>query len=115
MARDMEVANCEVRDLKFDVNVLHISPKPDRNFRLKGKHSGQAKKGRKVPLPAIFMARMSKFCAGKGPRELLFPNTVGGIDTHFLRQCKNIAKRAALLNWEEFNLHRFRKTGASPP
>lgn len=113
MARDMEVANCEVRDLKFDVNVLHISPKPDRNFRLKGKHSGQAKKGRKVPLPAIFMARMSKLCAGKGPRELLFPNSIGGIDTHFLRQCKNIAKRAELLNWEEFNLHRFRKTGAT--
>ena len=32
MARDMEVANCEVRDLKFDKNILHICPKPDRNF-----------------------------------------------------------------------------------
>ena len=31
MARDMEVARCEVRDLKFDKNILHISPKPDRH------------------------------------------------------------------------------------
>jgi hypothetical protein len=37
LARDMEVANCEVRDLKFDKNILHICPKPDRSFRLKGK------------------------------------------------------------------------------
>lgn len=49
MAREMEVANCEVRDLKFDQSIVHICPKPDRNFRLKGKRSGQAKKGRKVP------------------------------------------------------------------
>ncbi len=46
MARDMEVANCEVRDLKFEKNILHIRPKPDRNFRLKGKRSGHVKGGR---------------------------------------------------------------------
>jgi integrase len=68
MARDMEVANCEVRDLKFDKNILHISPKPDRNFRLKGKRSGQAKNGRKVPIPTLFMARMKEHCKRKGPR-----------------------------------------------
>lgn len=31
MARDMEVAHTEVRDLYFQKNVLHISPKPDRD------------------------------------------------------------------------------------
>jgi len=113
MARDMEVANCEVRDLKFDKNILHISPKPDRNFRLKRKRSGQAKKGRKVPIPTVFMERMKRFCAGKGPRDLLFPNGIGGIDSHFLGKCKNIAKRAELSNWEDFDLHRWRKTGAT--
>jgi hypothetical protein len=41
MARDMVVANCEVCGLKFDKNILHICPKPDRSFRLKGKRSGQ--------------------------------------------------------------------------
>jgi len=66
MAREMEVAHCEVRDLKFESNVLHISPKPDRNFRLKGKRSGQAKKGRKVPIPTHFMSRMNEYCADKG-------------------------------------------------
>jgi integrase len=113
MARDMEVANCEVRDLKFDKNILHICPKPDRNFRLKGKRSGQAKNGRKVPIPTLFMARMKEYCKGKGPRDLLFPNGVGGIETHFIRKCKNIAKRAGLKNWKDFDLHRWRKTGAT--
>lgn len=112
MARDMEVANCEVRDLKFDKNILHICPKPDRNFRLKGKRSGQAKKGRKVPLPSLFMARMKKFCETKGTRDLLFPNGIGGVEKHYLRRCLKIAKRAGL-NVEEFDLHRWRKTGAT--
>ena len=113
MARDMEVANCEVRDLKFDKNILHISPKPDRNFRLKGKRSGQAKNGRKVPIPTPFMARMKEYCKGKGPRDLLFTNGIGGVETHFLRRCKNIANRAGLKNWKDFDLHRWRKTGAT--
>ncbi len=112
MARDMEVANCEVRDLKFDKNILHICPKPDRNFRLKGKRSGQAKKGRKVPIPSIFMARMQALCKGKNPRDLIFPNGHGGVQYHFLRRCEKIAKRAGL-NWEDFDLHRWRKTGAT--
>jgi integrase len=30
-----------------------------------------------------------------------------------LRVCKAIAKRAGLANWDDFNLHRFRKTGAT--
>ena len=113
MARDMEVAHCEVRDLNFNSNVLHISPKPHRNFRLKGKRSGQAKRGRKVPIPTLFMSRLKLFCAGKAPRDLLFPNGIGGIETHFYRICRKIAKRAGLPSWKEFDLHRWRKTGAT--
>jgi len=113
MAREMEVANCEVRDLKFDRNILHICPKPDRNFRLKGKRSGQAKKGRKVPMPSLFMERLRKFCDGKAPRQLLFPNGVGHVEHHFLRRCENIARRAGFANWKDFDLHRWRKTGAT--
>ena len=113
MARDMEVANCEVQDLKFDKSILHISPKPDRNFRLKGKRSGQAKNGRKLPIPAPFMARMQAYCKRKSPRDLLFTNGIGGVETHFLRRCKKIAKRAGLKNWKDFDLHRWRKTGAT--
>jgi integrase len=113
MAREMEVAHCEVRDLKFDKNILHICPKRDRGFRLKGKRSGQETKGRKVPIPALFMARMKSFCAGKGPRELIFPNGLGKVEYHFLRKCENIAKRAGFSNWQDFDLHRWRKTGAT--
>ncbi len=113
MGREMEVAHCEVCDLKFEKNVLHISPKPDKAFRLKGKRSGQATKGRKVPMPALFMARMKAFCAGKKPRDLIFTNGSGTLEFHFLRKCKKVAKRAGIENWEEWDLHRWRKTGAT--
>lgn len=113
MAREREVAFTEVRDLLFDRNVLHISPKPDKGFRLKGKRSGQAKNGRKVPLPAVYMAPLREFCRGKAARALLFPNPQGGNEGHFLRRCKTIAKRAGLASWEQFDLHRWRKTGAT--
>jgi integrase len=112
MARDMEVANCEVRDLNFEKNILHICPKPHRSLRLKGKRSGQETKGRKVPIPTAFMARMREFCKGKKPRDLIFANGKGGVEQHFLRRCEKIAKRAGL-NWEDFDLHRWRKTGAT--
>ena len=88
MGREREVAFCEARDLLFDRNVLHISPKPDKGFRLKGKRSGQAVKGRRVPIPTAFMDSMKKLCEGKGPRDILFPNGQGSIQGHFLRLCK---------------------------
>lgn len=113
MGREREVAFCEVRDLLFDRNVLHISPKPDKGFRLKGKRSGQARNGRKVPLPAAFMCKLKERCKGKASRALVFTNGKGGFENHFLRRCKNIARRAELANWEEFDLHRWRKTGAT--
>jgi len=113
LAREQEVAHCEVRDLFFDRNVLHISPKPDRGFRLKGKRSGQAKNGRKIPLPAAFMQSLRSACHGRSGRALVFPNGQGGVENHFLRRCKTIAKRAGLATWREFELHRWRKTGAT--
>jgi integrase len=113
MGREREVAFTEVRDVLFERNVLHISPKPDKGFRLKGKRSGQAKNGRKVPLPAAYVATLKEHCKGKPSRALLFPNAEGGIENHFLRQCKAIAKRSGLATWKEFDLHRWRKTGAT--
>lgn len=65
-----------------------------------------------MPIPALFMARMKKFCAGKKSRDLLFPNGIGGVEYHFLRRCEKIAKRAGL-DWDDFDLHRWRKTGAT--
>jgi len=84
-----------------------------RAFRLKGKRSQQSVKGRKVPIPSTFMAALREFCQGKHPGELLFPNTKGRPEGHFLRKCESIAKRAGFENWQDFELHRFRKTGAT--
>jgi len=113
MARDMEVAHAVVQDLNFDKCVVHISPKRDRGFRLKGKRSGQAKLGRKVPVVTGYMAKLKDFCKAKNPTDLLFPNGAGGVEKHFLRLCKKVAKRAGLSDWKEFDLHRWRKTGAT--
>jgi integrase len=93
--------------------VLHISPKPDKGFRLKGKRSGQAKNGRRVPLPAAYVVTLREFYDGKHGRALLFPNALGGIENHFLGRCKAIAKRAGLATWNQFDLHGWRKTGAA--
>jgi len=46
-------------------------------------------------------------------RALIFPNGLGEVEYHFLRRCKKIAKRAGLSNWDDFELHRWRKTGAT--
>jgi len=113
MACEREVAFTEVRDLLFERNLLHISPKPDRGFRLKGKRFGQAKNGRRVPLPALYMATLRESCKGRPSRALLFPNAQGAVEGHFLRRCKAIAKRAGLTAWNQFCVHRWRKTGAT--
>lgn len=113
MGRDMEVAHLMVRDLNFEKSVIHFSPKPDLGFRLKGKRSGQAKMGRRIPIPAAYMAKLKNFCEGKKSNDLVFPNRNGGVQTHFLDKCKRIAKRAELRDWDEFNLHRWRKTCAT--
>jgi integrase len=59
------------------------------------------------------MSRLKIYCAGKGPRQLLFPNGLGGVEFHFLRKCEKIAQRAGIKIWEDFDLHRWRKTGAT--
>ena len=107
--RELEAAHTEVGDLNFATNVLHISPKPHRKFRLKGK-KGNAALGRKVPLPAALMRQLEAHCKGKKPRDLLFPNGDGNVEYHYLRICQKIAKRAGLTGFE---LHRWRKTFAT--
>jgi integrase len=109
MGREQEVANTEVRDLLFANGILWIRSKQDRGFRLKGK-KGTASKGRKVPIPAPFMEKLKAYCKGKDARDLLFPNTEGRVEGHFLRRAKAIGKRAGV---DEVKLHRFRKTGAT--
>jgi integrase len=112
MGREREVAHTEVADLLFAESNCWIQPKPHRRFRLKGKKSGQAARGRKVPIPRQFMAALKTYCEGKQPHDLLFPNTEGRVEGHFLAKCQRIAKRAGL-DPKDFGLHKFRKTGAT--
>ena len=43
------------------------------------------------------------------PGDLIFPNTIGGVEGHFLRKLQTIAERAGVAEPE---LHRFRKSYA---
>jgi integrase/recombinase XerD len=132
--REGEVSFTEYNDLDFKANVLHIQPKPDRGFRLKGKKSGQkSAKDRFVPIPPAFMAQLKARMKAKRahPRDLVFPNSDGRPQGHFLRMLKRVAYRGGLncgrctcvvTNKElsckdravcgEWELHRFRKTFA---
>ncbi len=112
MCREREVAFSEVGDVLLDESKLHIQPKPSRGFRLKGKKSGQSVRGRKVPLPRWFTEKLKEYTKGKSDHALLFPNGRGTVEGHFLKRCQSIARRAGL-NKKEWNLHRWRKTGAT--
>jgi hypothetical protein len=56
------------------------------------------------------MEKLKVYCEGKQEHDLLFPNTFGHVEGHFLKKCQAIAKRDGLTG---FNLHRWRKTGAT--
>ena len=43
------------------------------------------------------------------PGDLIFPNTIGGVEGHFLRKLQALAERAGVMEPE---LHRFRKSYA---
>jgi hypothetical protein len=49
------------------------------------------------------------FAKGAKPGDLIFPNTIGSVEGHFLRKLQTIAERAGVMEPE---LHRFRKSYA---
>jgi integrase len=102
----------EVRDLDFTRNVLHVCGKADRGFRLKGKKGKRSAKDRFTPIPTNLMARLKEHCVGKGLRDLVFTNSQGSPQGHFLRMCEKIATRAGF-DGSEWELHRWRKTFAT--
>ena len=107
--REQEVANAEYCDLLDDVNVVWVRSKPKRGFKLKGKRWQH--KGRQLPIPAALMEKLRDRMVAKNakPDDLIFPNTLGGPEGHFLRKLQVIAERAGVADPE---LHRFRKTYA---
>jgi integrase/recombinase XerD len=132
--RESEVSFTEYTDLNFRANVLHIQPKPDRGFRLKGKKNGQkSAKDRFVPIPPTLMLKLKERMKSKRAhaRDLVFTNSEGRPQGHFLRMLKDVAYRAGLncgrctgvLDGKHvsckkhpvcgvWELHRFRKTFA---
>jgi integrase len=107
--REQEVANTEYCDLLDDVKVVWVRSKPHRGFKLKGKR--WQNKGRKLPVPKALMEKLRDRMIAKAakPSDLIFPNTIGGVEGHFLRKLQAIAERAGVVEPE---LHRFRKSYA---
>jgi integrase len=114
LGREQEVAHTEVGDLDFINNRVHICPKRHRQFRLKSKRNRRGNVGdRYVPFLPSLMAKLKEYVERKGLKEgdLLFPNTEGNVEGHYLRKLQRIGKRAGLPFHLE--LHQLRKTGAT--
>ena len=90
------MANAEYCDLLDDVNVVWVRSKPHRGFKLKGKR--WQNKGRKLPVPTALMDKLRDRMIAKDakPGDLIFPNTIGGVEGHFLRKLRAIAERAGV-------------------
>lgn len=103
--REGEVAHTEWRDLDFKKNVLHVQPKPDRNWKVKDRED------RFVPVPPAVMTQLKARKGDAAPTALAFPNEQGKPQGHFLRMLKNTVEGAKIGGqWE---LHKFRKTFAT--
>lgn len=64
-----------------------------------------------MPVPTALMEKLRDRMIAKAakPSDLIFPNTIGGVEGHFLRKFQAIAERAWVTEPE---LHRFRKSYA---
>jgi integrase len=103
--REQEVSHAEWCDLDFTKNVLHVQPKPERNWKVKDRED------RFVPIPPEVMAKLKAARDDAKPGDLIFPNDQGKPQGHFLRLLQNAVKDAGIGGkWE---LHKFRKTFAS--
>jgi integrase len=114
LGREQEVGHTEVGDLDFHDNRVHICPKRHRQFRLKSKRNRRGNVGdRYVPFLPSLMSKLKEYIERKGLKEgdLLFPNTEGNVEGHYLRKLQGIGKRGGLPFHLE--LHQLRKTGAT--
>lgn len=121
--REREVMFACWNDIDFINRTYTVRPKPDLSFRTK---NGQV---RAVPLPQVLIDPLKTYVVVAGSRRLIFVNSEGGAEGHFLYKCKQIAFRAGLncghcvnkqgkscaehavcANW---SLHKFRRTWAT--
>jgi integrase len=103
--REGEVAHAEWRDLDFRKNVLHVQPKPNRDWKVKDKED------RFVPLPPALVKKLQDRKGKAEQHDLIFPAENGGVEGHFLRRLQNFVEDHKVKGtWE---LHKFRKTFAT--
>ena len=103
--REQEVSHAEWCDLDSRKNVLHVQPKPNRDWRVKDKED------RFVPLPPALMKKLQERKGKAEQHDLIFPAENGGVEGHFLRRLQNFVEDHKVKGtWE---LHKFRKTFAT--
>lgn len=88
--REQEIAHAEVCDLDRKSSTLHVQPKPSRRWKIKDKED------RFLPLPGWLVAKLLATKGGSDPHDLLFPNSEGNVEGHFLRKIQRIALRGGL-------------------
>jgi integrase len=121
--REQEVSTATWADIDFDCHEFLIQDKRDLDWTSKDREEGG------IPVPEDFIERMEARRRRYPDSRLIFPNTFGKPQGHFLRQLQDLAKSAGLncrgcvnrkgescakeavcSNW---GLHRFRKTFAN--
>jgi integrase/recombinase XerD len=103
--REQEVMHVTWKDVNFKGRTVSVKWKPDLGWTPK------AYKEREVPAPDNLLELLARRTKVKGV-DLIFPNTEGRPQRHFIRHCKAIAKRAGL-NPDHWWLHKFRSTFAT--
>jgi integrase len=121
--REQEVSTATWADIDFDCHEFLIQEKRDLDWTSKDREEGG------IPVPDDFIERMEARRRRYPYSRLIFPNSLGKPEGHFLRQLQKLVKREGLncggcvnrkgescagnavcSNW---GLHRFRKTFAT--
>jgi integrase/recombinase XerD len=121
--REREVMFACWQDIDFVSRTYTVRPKTDLGFRTKNG------KVRLVPLPQILIDALKTYVVMVPQRRLIFVNTEGNAEGHFLYKCKQIAFEAGLncgycVNKKllscashpvcsKWSLHKFRRTYAT--
>jgi integrase/recombinase XerD len=121
--REREVMFACWDDLDFVGKTLTVRPKPDLGFSTKNG------KVRLVPIAQVLIDGLKTYVLTIPSRRLIFVNTEGGPEGHFLVKCKEIALRAGLncghcvskkglsctthAVCSKWTLHKFRRTWAT--
>jgi integrase/recombinase XerD len=103
--REQEAVHLFWTDVKFDLNTIRVTAKPDLGF------SPKRWEDREVPVPRALLDLFASHPRREGCR-FVFPSPRGNREQHMLDHCKEIAKRAEL-DPARWDLKTFRSTYAT--